>query len=187
MGNTLNWADLVKDAGESTGGFEPLPDGVYPLAVTEVKAGLTLDGMKTKFVVKSTVQEGAYKGRLLWDNLVISPENSIALGFFFGKMAALGIPREYFQRIPTPTNDEIEAVLQGRTFLATVKSKVYKGETRNEITRYSQPSADPVAMAAAAPLPTAAAPLPPVAAPPVMPAPLPPVVAAPVAAPAAPF
>ena len=171
MSNTLNWADLVKDAGESTGGFEALPDGVYPLVVTEVKAGLTADGMKTKFVVKSSVQEGAYKGRLLWDNLTISPESPVALGIFFGKMAGLGIPKEYFQRNPTPTNDEIVAVMQGRTFLGTVKGKEWKGEKRNEISRYSQPSADTVA---AAPL-AAAAPLPPVA-------PLPP--AAPLAAPA---
>ena len=37
--SSINWADLVKDAGESSSGnYEPLPDGDYDLKVIEVKS-----------------------------------------------------------------------------------------------------------------------------------------------------
>jgi len=45
--SSLNWGDLVKDAGD-VGSFEPLPDGDYDLLVQEIVAKVSQSG-KTMF------------------------------------------------------------------------------------------------------------------------------------------
>lgn len=133
--STLNWGDLVKDAGETAGGnYEPLPDGDYDLKVIEATATTSQSG-KTMFKITTEVQTGAHAKRRVWDNLVISPENSNALGIFFSKMAALGLPREFFTN-NNPTNAQIESMLVGRAFRAQIGSRTWNGSKRNEIKRY---------------------------------------------------
>jgi hypothetical protein len=191
--SSLNWADLVKDAGEGSGSYEPLPDGDYDLKIVEAPAKTTSTG-KTMFAVKAQVQSGPHANRLIWDNITISPENKNALAIFFSKMVALGIPREFFTT-NNPSNAQIEATLQGRTFRAQIASEVYQGSRKNKINRYyvttpgvtaAPVAAAPVADAFVAPPVAAFVPAP---APAPAPAYAPPVVApAPVAAPAvAPF
>ena len=179
MTNSLNWGDLVADAGDG-GNFAPIPDGDYDLKVVEAPHSITGTG-KTMFKLKAEVQTGAHAKRLLWDNLVISPENANAMGFFFRKMAALGLTREYFQS--NPTNDQIASALKGRSFKAKVGSRVWNGDTKNELSTYYPATAGgtPQFQGAAA-TPPAAAPAP-AAAPPAAPAAPP---AAPAAPPAAP-
>jgi hypothetical protein len=70
--STLNWGDLVKDAGESAS-YEPLPDGDYDLTVLEATAKVSQSG-KTMFAIKAQVQNGAHAKRLIWDNLVVIPD-----------------------------------------------------------------------------------------------------------------
>jgi hypothetical protein len=132
--SSLNWADLVKDAGEATSNFEPLPDGDYDLKVVEAPAGTTSTG-KTMFKLKAQITSGPYANRFIWDNITISPENKNALGIFFAKMAALGIPREFFLN-NNPSNAQIEATLQGRVFRAQIGSEIYQGAKKNKIARY---------------------------------------------------
>jgi hypothetical protein len=152
--SSINWADLVKDAGESSSGnYEPLPNGDYDLKVIEVKATVTASG-KTMFKLTTEVQGGAYSKRRIWDNLVISPENKNALAIFFGKMAALGLPREFFNN--NPSNAQIEASLDGKSFRAQVGSREWQGSKRNELTKYyvqASQVATPVATTAGAAVP----------------------------------
>jgi hypothetical protein len=178
--STLNWGDLVKDAGEtaSGGNYEPLPDGDYDLKVIEASATTSQSG-KTMFKITTEVQVGPHAKRRVWDNLVISPESSNALGIFFSKMAALGLPREFFTN-NNPTNAQIESMLVGRTFRAQIGSRTWNGSKRNELKRYYvQQTAGTVSAQAAAP----AAPV----VPPAPPAPSTAGVAVPPAPPAAPF
>ena len=175
--SSINWADLVKDAGDVAGGnYEPLPDGDYDLKVIEVKSTVTASG-KTMFKLTTEVQGGAYNKRRVWDNLVISPENKNALAIFFSKMAALGLPREFFNN--NPSNAQIEASLDGKVFRAKVGSRTWNGDKRNELTKYyvqGNQVAAPVASTAGA------------AVPPPPPAPAPAPASAPLSAPAdAPF
>jgi hypothetical protein len=186
--SSLNWADLVKDAGESSNNFEPLPDGDYDLKVIEAPATTTSTG-KTMFKLKAQVVSGPHTNRFIWDNLIISPENKNALGIFFSKMAALGVPREFFTN-NNPTNAQIESSLAGKSFRAQIGSEVYQGAKKNKINRYyvgqAAPAATPAPEAFAAPV--APAPAPAVAAAPPAPAPAPAPAVAPVAAPTdAPF
>ncbi len=176
--STLNWGDLVKDAGDAGGSYDPLPDGDYDLVVLEAQAKVSQSG-KTMFAIKAQVETGAHARRFVWDNLVISPENQAALGIFFRKMYALGLNRDYFAS--NPTNAQIEAALVGRRFRATIGSRTWQGQKKNEIKNYY----NVVATAAAAAMPAAAAAPAPAATAPVAPPPPPP--PAPTAAPAAPF
>jgi hypothetical protein len=181
--SSLNWSDLVKEAGDVSS-YEPLPDGDYDLKVTEATAKVSQSG-KTMFSLKTEVQAGPHAKRLVWDNLVVSPENNAALGMFFKKMSALGLGKTYFDQ--NPSNAQIEQALVGRTFRGQVGSRVWQGTKRNEIKMYyvipsdnaATPSVPATPFAAPAPAP---APAPVAAAPAPAPAP-----ASPVASEDAPF
>lgn len=180
--SSLNWSDLIKEAGE-TNSYEPIPDGDYNFTVLEGVAKVTQSG-KTMFSLKAQVEGGPHNKRLVWDNLVISPDNPTALGIFFRKMTAMGLNKDFFDR--NPTNAQIEQALVGRKFRGQVGSRTYNGNKRNEIKNYY-----PVATAASASAPEAPAVAQAPAAPPAPPAP--PAApsnagaATPTAAPAAPF
>jgi hypothetical protein len=154
---SINWGDLVKEAGESAGGnYEPLPDGDYDLKVIEATATTSASG-KAMFKITTEVQGGAFSKRRVWDNLVVSPENPSALGIFFTKMAALGVPREFFLN-NNPTNAQVEQAIFGKSFRANVGSRVYQGDKKNEIKKYyvGQSTTAPVSspqVAAPAPAP----------------------------------
>lgn len=177
--SSLNWGDLVRDAKDASGGdYSPLPDGDYELKVLEATTKTSQSG-KTMFAIKAEVQVGPYAKRLVWDNLVISPENKNALAIFFSKMRALGLGDDFFAT--NPANPQIEQALTGRPFRATIGSRVWNGDTRNEFKKYFPYASSPVAGA-----PVAGAPAPaPMAAPAPAPAPAP-AVAPPVAAPSFP-
>ncbi len=171
--SSLNWADLINEAGDV--GYEPLPDGDYDLTVVEASAKVTQTG-KTMFALKAQVLTGAHAKRLVWDNLVVSTDNPNALAIFFRKMGALGLGREFFAA--SPSNAQIEQAIVGRQFRAQIGSRTWQGQKKNEIKAYY--SINPQAAAAsAAQAPAAPAPAPTPAA---APAPTP----APAAAPAAP-
>lgn len=167
--SSLKWSDLVKEAGE-VGNYEPLPDGDYDLKVLEATAKVSQSG-KTMFSLKTEVQVGPHAKRLVWDNLVVSPDSSAALGMFFKKMSALGLAKTYFDQ--DPTNAQIEQALIGRTFRGQVGSRVWQGNKKNEIKMYYT-------------VPTDAAATPFAAAPAAAPAPAPAAAPAPAPAPAAP-
>lgn len=167
---TLNWGDLVADAG-TTGDFSALPEGDYDLKIIEASVGESSGG-KTMFKIKAEVQTGASKGRLLWDNLVVSPESPAALGFFFRKLAALGLNSDYLRQ--NPSTDQIAAALLNRSFKGKVVIRKYQGQDKNNIDLYAPASGAGVTFQPAAAAPAAApapAPAPaPVAAAPVAPA-----------------
>jgi len=157
--SSLNWGELIKDAADSgASNIEALPDGDYELKVIESEAKTSQSG-KTMFAIKCQVQGGANANRLVWDNLVISPENATALGIFFRKMSALGLDKEgFFDREPSAS--QIEQAMVGRGFRGQIGSRVYNGQKRNEIKNYYVSSGASAAPAQAAPAPAAAAPAP---------------------------
>lgn len=178
--STINWADLVKQAGTTaTTNYEPLPDGDYELKVAQVTTTTTQTG-KTMFKITNEVQGGPFAKRRVWDQLVVTTDNPKAMNMFFMKVTSMGLTTAFFDA--NPTNAQIEQALTGRTFRATLGKRTYNGTESNEIKRY-YPSQVPATPYAAAPSTAGAAVPPPPPAPSAAPAPAPaPAPAAPVTA-----
>lgn len=169
---SINWGDLIKDAAETGGPMEPLPDGDYELKVLESEDKVSQSG-RTMFTIKCQVQGGAHANRLIWDNLVIVPDKPNALGMFFKNMEALGLTKDNFWS-REPDNAQVNQALVGRQFRAQVGQRVYNGSKRNEIIRYYPSSAAAPATASApaqAPAQSPGAAVPPAPAPAPAPAP----------------
>ena len=167
--SSLNWGDLIKDAAESGGPMEPLPEGDYELKVLESEDKVAQSG-RTMFTIKCQVQGGAHANRLIWDNLVIVPDKPNALGMFFRNMEALGLTKDNFWS-KEPDNAQINQALVGRSFRAQVGQRTYNGTKRNEVLRYYPSAGAAPATAAPAPQSTAGAAVPPPPAPAPAPAP----------------
>jgi len=172
--STVNWGDLIKDAGNAGAPMEPLPEGDYELKVLESEDKVSQSG-RVMFTIKCQVQGGPHANRLIWDNLVIVPDKPNALGMFFRNMECLGLTKDNFWS-KEPDNAQVNSALVGRQFRAQVGQRTYNGTKRNEIVRYYPSSASPAASSAPAPAadaPTsgAAVPPPPAAAPAPSPAP----------------
>lgn len=172
---STNWLDLLNEAKQNGGSqdFGPIPGGEYHLKVLEAETRQTQNG-KTKYTIKAQVQAGPHAGRLVWDDLIVSPESAGAMGFFFRKMAALGLGKEFFAT--GPSDDQITGGLKDREFLGKVIVDNYGGKDRNKIDGYKPLAAANAGgfippspqQASAAPVPQAApqaAPQAPVAAP----------------------
>jgi len=174
--STTNWLDLLNEAKQNGGpqDFGPIPAGEYRFKVLDAETRQTQAG-KTKYTIKAQVQDGAHAGRLVWDDLIVSPESAGAMGFFFRKMNALGLGKEFFSA--QPSDDQITNGLKDREFLGKVIIDNFGGKDRNKIDGYKPLAAAPTGFIP--PAPQAAAPVAPQA--PAAPAPQ-----APAPAPAAP-
>jgi hypothetical protein len=163
--STINWADLVKQAGDagSSTNYEPLPEGDYELKVVDAQATTTSTG-KVMFKVTNEVQGGPYNKRRVWDQLVVTTDNPKAMNMFFMKANAMGLGRTFWDA--NPTNAQVEQALMGRAFRATLGTRTYNGNVSNEIKKYfpgqaavaaTAASAAPAAAPAPAPAPAPAA------------------------------
>lgn len=187
---STNWIDLLNEAKNSGGqqDFGPIPAGEYHLKVLEAETRQTQAG-KTKYTIKGQIQTGPHANRLVWDDLIVSPESAGAMGFFFRKMKALGLDEQFFAT--APTDDQITGALTNREFLGKVIIDNYGGKDRNKIDGYKALSAAPQgfippapqAAAPAAPFPQQGAPAPAQTAPAPQAAPAAPAPQAPAAAP----
>lgn len=159
---SISWDDLVRDAGDAAASFEPIPESDYDLEVIDAKPKMTKDNSKKMYEVKSKVVGGAHSGRFIWDNITLTTDNPNALGFFFRKMAAMGLDANYFAS-QKPSDEQICATLKGRRFRAKIAQRTWNGNVKNEIKQYFSatasalpPSVAPQPAAAPAPAPVAA-------------------------------
>jgi hypothetical protein len=116
------------------------------------------------YKVTNEVQGGPYANRKVWENLVVTHDNPVAMDMFFMKVIAMGLTKPFFES--NPTDAQIEQALTGRTFRANIGLRTYEGKDSNEIKKYykgqstSEPSSTP---GAAVPPPPPAPPAAPVA------------------------
>lgn len=152
---SLNWSELVNQAGSNNSSMEPIPDGDYELKVLEAEHRRSQSG-KNMFKITTEVQGGPYASRRIWDNLVIDPGNETGLNMFFMKMGILGLNKQFFDQ--NPTDAQIEQALAGRAFRATVSTRTYNGQEYNDIKKYHKSSAaatpNPAQATEAAPAPS---------------------------------
>ena len=150
----LNWNELLQAADSSGGGdYTPLPDGVYELKIIESNPAMSSTG-KVMIKVKAEVQSGPHARRLVWDNIVISPENPKSMGIFFSQMGSLGLGKEYFSQ--QPNNDQIASAMRDRLFRGQIGIRQWNGQDRNEINRYMPMASDSMPAMVSAPAPAPA-------------------------------
>jgi hypothetical protein len=125
---SYGWGDLLKVADEA--GFTPLPIGDYDVVVSDVKVQTTNSG-KDSIVVHFQVITGPSQGRKIRNQFTISPDNPNAVGFFFRHMAALGLPREYFNQ--NPTLPQVAQTLLNRPCKIKVTHREWGGATRDNV------------------------------------------------------
>lgn len=120
-----NWQELLESAEESTE-YSPLPEGEYPLVITETEVVQSSTG-KTGFKTVSEVLGEDHAGRKVFNSFYISPESPKALGIFFRHMAALGLDSEYFAS--NPSEEDIADELLGAQFLGVIAHTQNDGKT----------------------------------------------------------
>jgi len=151
-----NWAALAAKAAEAPGGgtYDPLPPAKYPVKVTGAEARDTTTGKKM-FVLEFTVLSGQFEGRKVWTNIVISPENAVALSIAFRHLSCLGVSTDFLAT--EPDDGSICAKLIDQT--ATVQVVLRKDDASRNDVKDIQPQAggDPLASAPAAAAPGGAA------------------------------
>jgi Protein of unknown function (DUF669) len=182
---TLNWGQLIQDSG---GAFEPLPNGDYDAQVTRPEATTSSTG-KPMFKVTFKIITGAFAGRTVPNQFVVSAENPNAMAMFFTHMKNLGLDKDFFNA--NPTNEQVAAALDGRVALITLGQRVWQGTNRNEVKAVKPARVAAPAAAGVPQVPQAAPPAPPqvyipTVAAPAAPAPVAPAAPAPAAEPAAP-
>ncbi len=130
------WSELLDDAEQEGGGFSVIPAGDYDFVISKSEARKTAKG-KDMFVIQAKVIDGPNKGRLVFNNFVISPESPVALRIFFSQMKVLGLTREnLFNTNPTP--DQIAQALYGKVFNGSVIIEPdNKNEDRNVIKNFA--------------------------------------------------
>lgn len=183
MVDGISWDQLLEQAGDTISDeYEPLPVDTYNLEVVEASHTITKKAPpRDMWRVQAKVVDGKYKNRRLFANVILDPASEGGLKYFFQKMGAMGLNREYFAT--KPSNDAISGALKGRAFRGKVIQRPYQGEIQNDIDRFLPPASSatpapggftpPPAAAAAPPQAAPPAPAPAAAAPPV-PAPTPP-------------
>lgn len=124
----IDWAALQKEADDIL-----LPDGDYPLIVTDATAVTSSNG-KPMIKLVFAVTEGPKKDRKLWSQLVLSAENPIAIKMWFTQLAAFGLGADFFGT--KPTMEQVAAALKNRGVLATVGRREWQGADRNQVDGY---------------------------------------------------
>lgn len=171
-----NWGQLLQEA---DAGVQPIPAGEYEAQCGSAVLKQTANG-KDMIQARYNIVNGPAVGRPVWNNFVLSPENSQSMGFFFRHMKSHGLDDGFFKANPSPT--QVAENLVGKMVHIVVKLEERNGEQRNTLSNFT-PSQLPggAAPAVAAPAPLGVAP----AAAPLAP-PLNAIVATPVSSPLAP-
>src|SRR6266702_2341689 len=126
---SINWRELMSSSEEEGGGFEALPADEYEVEITDSKAKVASTG-RNMFEVKMRVESGGpHKGRTLFNNFVLVPENSTATSIFFRNMATLGLTKSYFDK--NPSLETAAEALVGRRCRVRVSIRTYNGRERN--------------------------------------------------------
>lgn len=127
MSETVNWADLMKQAEDAT---KIMPDGEYPAAVESAEVVTASTGSKM-IKIKFKVNNGPYTGRTQFTNLVLSTNSGFALDMFFKRLAGLGVTAEVLAS--GPSLEQIAASVVDRQCTIVVGHKPYQGVDRNEV------------------------------------------------------
>lgn len=171
------WDDLVRTAEEGGLAFELVPDNEYEFYIKKATARKTQDGKKDMIAAMCAIIGGPQDGKTVYNQFVISPENPLALGFFFRHMTVLGADKNWFSAHPAPNAGGLAMLadfILGSRFRATVTTKSVNKEMRNNLDKIMPSAVAPgQKFGGAATPPPGLAPQPGLSQPPPAPAPAP--------------
>jgi len=128
-----SWTELLNDAGDSKGGFEPVPEGDYDFKIVGAEPKQASSG-NMMYIAKCEIQGGPHAKRLVWNNFVLSTTKQAALGFFFRNMKAIGLGQEFF--LQNPSDHQVAEAMIGKTFRGKVGIRSWQGKESNEIREF---------------------------------------------------
>lgn len=128
--SAINWAQARTTAAAPADMSTPVAPGNYHVRVKEATVGQNNRKQDT-INVRLEIIAPASTGRLLFDDIAVAGPNdenaSRTMGFFFHKLASLGLPDEFFQANPEVTLDQLAAYLVSREAHVTVVNNAGKG------------------------------------------------------------
>ena len=134
---------------------EPPPPGVYDVTCIATEAGTTRTG-KGMIKARYSVNSGPEKGKLIFDNHVLSPESEAALYFFFEN---IGVAHDVdLDRFDTTQLATVAAQMVGAVVRVNVEHGEYNDRVTAEVKSYQKlgkggPGAPPKKKAKAGPKP----------------------------------
>ena len=127
---TINWSALIDGLGEDQVDGELMPPGDYTVTCVSARHSVS-QSRKLMFGLRLKVEGGAYNGRELWHNMVVSPESDVALAVLFRQLMAFGMSREYMAAMPTP--DDMVERMKGGAVVARIATEQFLGATQNVV------------------------------------------------------
>lgn len=124
----FSFADLLRQAEQV--GFSALPAGEYDTQVVSAEARRTGTG-KNKIAVRFQVNGGPHNGRSIFNDFVLSPQNTNAMVIFFRQMSAMGLNTEYFAG--NPSLDKVAADLVNRKQRLKLGVRTWENVERNSV------------------------------------------------------
>jgi len=157
---SVNWSELQKAAGEAS--IDPVEPAIYDVFVDSAEAKQSGNG-KDMVVAVFKIENGPNQGRKIFNNFVVTPDNEVALAFFFRHMASLGLNEAFFAT--NPSMAQVASALVGRRARLKVSIRQWNEQDRNQVDAVMPPLDGGAAVAAPAPagtpaMPTVAAPTP---------------------------
>lgn len=129
---SVDWKSILEGVEAS----EPLkyelpPAGPYTFSVVSGEERDTTTGKK-QLSLRLRIEEGPQKGKTVFANWTISPENKKAMGIFLRNLLSLGVSVEWMQN-SAPSYQQIIAVVTGAVFKGSLKHREYNGRTSADV------------------------------------------------------
>lgn len=114
---------------DSGGNFEAVPPGDYMVTINSLERRTSENSGNEYLNLTLEIAEGEHEGIKFFDMLVLTESS-------FWKVAQLCRAIGQTEPFNLDSDDEVEAVMLGRTCKAKLKVENYKGEKRNRVQRF---------------------------------------------------
>lgn len=153
--STVNWSQLVQDAGD----VNPVPIGKYDAICISAELKQSQSSSNEYWATKWRIQSGEHAGRTLFNNFVLVEDNPDALRAFFINMRNIGITTDHLAQLGGDKN-ALTPLFVGRQAILTVNHREYQGTMRDNVARLDAHPSGPMrnVQAGGAPSPVGVAP-----------------------------
>jgi hypothetical protein len=132
--STINWDAVLEETEgiEVQDSFEPIPNGNYEASILEAKATTASTGNEMIVVTFVLTEEGPFKNRRVWTNLVFAVNNPKAMALLLKRLTALGLSRAWISE-HRPSVAQIASKIEGAEALLTIGQHTYEEKVRNDV------------------------------------------------------